>query len=305
MAATTSRNVLSLITKVSRPALRTATASRTLAPAIPCSAHNTLNRLFQRFASTSAPATSTQQSPESTPSAKKTEYSDTTKKIVFGLARVMGYYTVSSTAIRVSHELYALCARQAEERRDFYVTACDLPDNYQTWFAITQLHVWMLMVRLRAEKDGKIYTQELVNRLFEDAEERMRGHGHSSTGVWSPTTRACAKTTLCWLLLCGGKFSRFHYIGLLSPIPVIIAAIPLIHFSHTLSPRNLFATATDNTAVDLTRVVQYVRRELKSLDDAGSELVLTGSIEFGAPALEFPVLAAAGVAERLVAEEAN
>ncbi|RUS24653.1 ubiquinol-cytochrome C chaperone-domain-containing protein [Jimgerdemannia flammicorona] len=91
----------------------------------------------------------------------------------------MGYYTISSTAIQVSHELYALCARQAEERCDFYVTACDLPDNYQTWFAITQLHVWMLMVRLRAEKDSKIYTQELVNRLFEDVEERMRGHGIS------------------------------------------------------------------------------------------------------------------------------
>jgi cytochrome b pre-mRNA-processing protein 3 len=33
------------------------------------------------------------------------------------------------------------------------------------------------MVHLRAEKRGKLYTQELVNRLFEDAEARIREHG--------------------------------------------------------------------------------------------------------------------------------
>lgn len=54
---------------------------------------------------------------------------------------------------------------------------CNLPDNFQTWFSITQLHVWMLMVRLRAEDHGKMYIQELVNRFFEDAEERIRLHG--------------------------------------------------------------------------------------------------------------------------------
>lgn len=33
------------------------------------------------------------------------------------------------------------------------------------------------MVRLRAEDHGKIYIQELVNRFFEDAEDRIRSHG--------------------------------------------------------------------------------------------------------------------------------
>lgn len=35
------------------------------------------------------------------------------------------------------------------------------------------------MVRLRAEDHGKLYIQELVNRFFEDAEEKMRLHGVS------------------------------------------------------------------------------------------------------------------------------
>jgi cytochrome b pre-mRNA-processing protein 3 len=37
----------------------------------------------------------------------------------------------------------------------------------------------MLMVHLRAEGQGKLYIQELVNRFFEDAECRIRDHGVS------------------------------------------------------------------------------------------------------------------------------
>lgn len=35
------------------------------------------------------------------------------------------------------------------------------------------------MVHLRAEGQGKLYIQELVNRFFDDAEVRIRGHGVS------------------------------------------------------------------------------------------------------------------------------
>ncbi|KAI9288934.1 hypothetical protein BC943DRAFT_272319, partial [Umbelopsis sp. AD052] len=105
------------------------------------------------------------------------EYSETTKKVVFGIARMLGYYSTSSTAIRTSRDLYNVCAKQVEENKKFYHQDCNLPDNFQTWFSITQVHVWMLMVRLRAEDHGKIYIQELVNRFFEDAEDRIRSHG--------------------------------------------------------------------------------------------------------------------------------
>ena len=68
------------------------------------------------------------------------------------------------------------------------LAACGLPDNFSTWFAITQLHVWMMMVRLRPEQHGRIYTQELVNRFFEDVEDRVRAHGVSTAAV---PTRDC------------------------------------------------------------------------------------------------------------------
>lgn len=35
------------------------------------------------------------------------------------------------------------------------------------------------MVHLRAEGQGKLYIQEVVNRFFEDAEARIRDHGVS------------------------------------------------------------------------------------------------------------------------------
>lgn len=89
----------------------------------------------------------------------------------------MGYYSKSSTAIRASRTLYAECAQQMDLNKDFYIKECNLPDNFQSWFSVTQLHVWMLMVHLRAEGNGKLYIQELVNRFFEDAEDRIRSHG--------------------------------------------------------------------------------------------------------------------------------
>jgi len=59
--------------------------------------------------------------------------------------------------------------------------ACGLPDNFQTWFSVTHLHVWLLMVRIRAEKNGKVFQQQLVNHFFHDIEDRMR-YNHQ---VWS------------------------------------------------------------------------------------------------------------------------
>ncbi|KAI7894069.1 uncharacterized protein EV154DRAFT_500062 [Mucor mucedo] len=115
--------------------------------------------------------------PSSTQAEEK--YSTVTKKVVYGLARMMGYYSTGSTAIKASHSLYNVCAEQMELNKEFYVKECNLPDNFQSWFSVTQLHVWMLMVHLRAEGHGKLYIQEVVNRFFEDAEARIRDHGVS------------------------------------------------------------------------------------------------------------------------------
>ncbi|KAI8076735.1 uncharacterized protein BX664DRAFT_270858, partial [Halteromyces radiatus] len=127
-----------------------------------------------RFASTNESTTS-ESSTINRPTGSK--YSEVTKKLVYGMAHLLGYYSKGSTAIRASHQLYNVCAQQMELNKDFYVNKCNLPDNFQSWFSVTQLHVWMLMVHLRAHDQGKLYIQEVVNRLFEDSEARIREHG--------------------------------------------------------------------------------------------------------------------------------
>ncbi|KAG9304420.1 hypothetical protein G9A89_019982 [Geosiphon pyriformis] len=98
-------------------------------------------------------------------------------KIVVLLARpiirFLGYEKYG-VALRVVEELYPLCAKQIMENKQFYIETCGLPETFQTWFCVTHLHVWMLMVRLRPEKDGKRLNQTLVNEFFMNAEWRIR-----------------------------------------------------------------------------------------------------------------------------------
>lgn len=55
-------------------------------------------------------------------------------------------------------------------------TECELPPTFQSWFTVTNLHIWMLTVRLRAlpPAHGKIYVQFLVDHFFLDIEDRVR-----------------------------------------------------------------------------------------------------------------------------------
>ncbi|UZJ55830.1 hypothetical protein CBS101457_005150 [Exobasidium rhododendri] len=97
--------------------------------------------------------------------------------IVTGLARLMGYNSMTSKAIRVTSDLYDRCAQRADLEADFWYGECQLPRTYQVWFQITNLHIYLLMTRFRALPTRKLattYAQELTNHYFIDAESRMR-----------------------------------------------------------------------------------------------------------------------------------
>ncbi|PWN94724.1 hypothetical protein FA09DRAFT_283404, partial [Tilletiopsis washingtonensis] len=110
------------------------------------------------------------------------QYSPLTVRLVEGLARVMGYNSTTSTAIRVTSDLYDECAQRSVQD-PFWHEECGLPRTYQTWFQLTNLHVWLLIVRFRAlpPNEAKVYTQEIVNHFFLDAESRMRDRFGIST----------------------------------------------------------------------------------------------------------------------------
>ncbi len=53
---------------------------------------------------------------------------------------------------------------------------CALPPTFQSWFTITNLHVWLLTVRLRAlpSSQAMFYQQALLDHFFIDIEDRIR-----------------------------------------------------------------------------------------------------------------------------------
>lgn len=58
----------------------------------------------------------------------------------------------------------------------FYPPECHLPPTFQSWFTITNLHIWLLTVRLRALPDnqGQPFIQGLIDHFFLDVEDRIR-----------------------------------------------------------------------------------------------------------------------------------
>ncbi|KAJ9475374.1 Protein CBP3, mitochondrial [Pseudozyma hubeiensis] len=124
----------------------------------------------------SNPLLHTSQLSPSAPPLSKKPYSPITVSIVKGLAKLMGYNSLTSTSIRVTSDLYDRCAERAHVERNFWYGDCALPETYQTWFQITNLHVYLLLARFRAfdKAANKTYSQELINHFFIDAESRMR-----------------------------------------------------------------------------------------------------------------------------------
>jgi cytochrome b pre-mRNA-processing protein 3 len=53
---------------------------------------------------------------------------------------------------------------------------CDLPPTFQSWFTVTNLHVWLLTVRLRAlpKPLAQDHIQGLIDHFFFDVEDRIR-----------------------------------------------------------------------------------------------------------------------------------
>ncbi|KAF9233219.1 hypothetical protein BU15DRAFT_54185 [Melanogaster broomeanus] len=97
--------------------------------------------------------------------------------IFLGAARALGYGSPKQFANRRALHMYnTLCATRADQEADFWKNECALPPTFQSWFAVTNLHVWLLTVRLRAlpAPHGLNHIQGLIDHFFQDVEERLR-----------------------------------------------------------------------------------------------------------------------------------
>ncbi|KAI9569056.1 hypothetical protein HD554DRAFT_2204769 [Boletus coccyginus] len=97
--------------------------------------------------------------------------------IFLGFARALGYSSPKQLANRRALHMYnALCATRADQEANFWRKECALPPTFQSWFTVTNLHVWLLTVRLRAlpAPHGLNHIQGLIDHFFQDVEERVR-----------------------------------------------------------------------------------------------------------------------------------
>ncbi|KAG6837468.1 hypothetical protein H0H93_009011 [Arthromyces matolae] len=106
---------------------------------------------------------------------RKVKSSPAAMKIFVGLTNLFGYNSPKQIAARRSFVLYEhVVAATPDVDTQFWHQACHLPPTFQSWFTVTNLHIWMLTVRLRSLPEGKYYTQALIDHFFIDIEDRIR-----------------------------------------------------------------------------------------------------------------------------------
>eukprot|EP00039_Didymoeca_costata_P014227 m.227463 g.227463 ORF g.227463 m.227463 type:complete len:248 (+) comp15973_c0_seq3:5148-5891(+) len=186
-----------------------------------------------------------------------------------GIGWLGGFYSRNQITMRAARQAYLNLSAQANHE-EFY-SVCQLPDTFQSWFLIQQLHVYLCLVRCAPEnQDGKRFGKHIVQYFWEDVELKMKLMKVDDRTVKSESSRELLS------MFYGLLFAYDE--GVLGSDKVLAAAIW----------RNLFFNSRDEaTAQGLAELTKYIRREIKNLDSMDSEQFLTtGNINFGPPPLK-------------------
>nr|DBA22409.1 TPA: hypothetical protein GDO54_013438 [Pyxicephalus adspersus] len=141
-------------------------------------------------------------------------------------------------------------------------TECNLPDTLNSWFLVTQLHVWMCLVRMKQEgREGNYMCRFIVYSMWEDAEQRGKVMGIDSVAM-KKTMKSLTEIFYA---------SIFGYDeGIISDDRILAAALW----------RNLFNMGCDDPC-QLSLIVEYVRKQMQYLDSLnGEDLLLTGEVSW-------------------------
>ncbi|KAL0956231.1 hypothetical protein HGRIS_002387 [Hohenbuehelia grisea] len=131
----------------------------------------------------SKPKSSSPRTPEVQQTRQKTwltrqiESSPAALAVFRAVAKSLGYGSPQQVMGRRAFVLYEeVCAIRADKDQAFWKDECSLPPTFQSWFTITNLHVWLMTVRLRAlpQPHGKAAIQGLIDHFFIDVEDRVR-----------------------------------------------------------------------------------------------------------------------------------
>nr|XP_045597589.1 ubiquinol-cytochrome-c reductase complex assembly factor 1-like [Procambarus clarkii] len=99
------------------------------------------------------------------------------------MLKKIGWFDYSKYKLKRSGYLLYGNACDRALASDFF-RVCDLPDTFYSWFLVTELHIWMLMVRLMAEgEEGRYTRNSLIEALWEDCDARSKKLGSLAQSV--------------------------------------------------------------------------------------------------------------------------
>ncbi|KAM8945604.1 ubiquinol-cytochrome c reductase complex assembly factor 1 [Pelodytes ibericus] len=154
--------------------------------------------------------------------------------------------------------MYTCCVERIDY--DDFFEKCNLPDTLNSWFLVTQLHVWMCLVRLKQEgRTGKYMCRYIVHSMWEDVQQRGLVMGIDSISL--------KKSMKIWVEIFHASILGYDE-GIISHDKVLAASLW----------RNIFNQQCDDPR-QLELMVEYVRKQIQYLDSLnGDDLLLTGDV---------------------------
>lgn len=139
---------------------------------------------------------------------------------------------------------------------DVFYKDFNMPDTFFSWFLVTELHVWMLMVRFMAEgKYGHIARNSLVEEMWVDVNNRVK-----LLGKIAPSVKRKQINDL------SGQFNAAviaYDEGLLSDDKVLAGALWATFFN-----------LENNNPEAIERLIIYIRKQISLLDRIPSQQIL-------------------------------
>ncbi|XP_071451897.1 ubiquinol-cytochrome-c reductase complex assembly factor 1 [Hetaerina americana] len=166
----------------------------------------------------------------------------------------MKWFDYSKATMRAGgYKLYENIADRIQAETFF--EALGLPDTLFSWFLVIELHVWMVMARLMAEKDGRFVRNIVVEAMWEDVRHRIKRLEENSSARVSDILHDLSQ-----------QFSAAiigYDEGLLGDDRCLAGAL-----------WRRFLQQKYGTAMSLEALVAYVRHQMHELDKLSREEIL-------------------------------
>ena len=147
---------------------------------------------------------------------------------------------------------------------------CKLPDTFQSWYLVTELHMWMLMVRLQPERDeGLLARDVLVRAMWEDIDKRATKLSGGSVDKKTEYMNIFEQMRASILI---------YDDGLCGSDTILANALCLRLLNHIFLKEMQGVPVKESQNFDpriLEVLIKYVRENIEMLDNINRERILT------------------------------